>query len=302
MSHSLDNRTILVTGGGRGLGRAYAQLVAECGAHVVVSDIDAETASSVAEELCSTGLRADAVVCDVSAPEDVERLVHRTLELSGRLDGVVNNAGIQAIDDIADVDLATARQLIDVNLLGTVNVTHHAIPVMRSLGAGSIVNVTSGAQCGMRAMSVYGATKGGIASFTYSVALDCAGTAIRVNAISPLADTQMAVMSDDYRRQRDLPAGTRRRPSPEQCAAAVVYLLSDASRALNGQVIRIDSDGISLMSHPARIDASIVHAVAPDPDDVAAAIEGHMLSHLVPVGNHAGVVAQLGAGQDGARK
>src|SRR5207253_11354170 len=119
----------------------------------------------------------------------------------------------------------------------------HAIRRMLAQGGGTIINVSSGAHLGMRHMAAYGATKGGVASLTYTWALDLAPHGIRVNAISPIADTRMA----------DALGPRARRPGwpPEHTAPLVSFLLSDPSRGISGQVIRLNGRQLGLIAHPA---------------------------------------------------
>src|SRR5262249_45243321 len=127
----------------------------------------------------------------------------------------------------------------------------HAIPVMLEQGRGSIVNVTSGSHTGSASMAAYGASKGGVASLTYCWAADLADSGVRVNAVSPNANTRM---SQEFERfLGDAAPGQNTNKSTESNAPAVVYLLSEASAALNGQVIRIDGEELSMMAHPAVI-------------------------------------------------
>jgi NAD(P)-dependent dehydrogenase (short-subunit alcohol dehydrogenase family) len=173
----------------------------------------------------------------------------------GAIHGLVNNAAIFRLADPHEQDPDVFRRVIEVNLLGTAYCGLHAIRAMLAQGSGSVVNVTSGAQAGSKAMAAYGASKGGVATLTYCWALDVAGTGVRVNAMSPNAHTRM---SEEF--ERYLGAGARGQNSgkaPELNAPAVVYLLSDASAGVNGQVVRVDGDQLSLMTHPAVLEPAL---------------------------------------------
>jgi NAD(P)-dependent dehydrogenase (short-subunit alcohol dehydrogenase family) len=169
----------------------------------------------------------------------------------GRIDGLVNNAALYAIAEIAELDDRTCRKIVEVNVLGVIYLTHAATRAMRKTGGGgSIVNVTSGAQAGIPYVSIYGATKGAVASFTYGAAIDLADTAIRINAMSPLAETSQTTDGRLYREKRGEPYLPTALPRTADNAAAVAYLLSDYSANIRGQVVRVDTDGLSLMAHP----------------------------------------------------
>jgi NAD(P)-dependent dehydrogenase (short-subunit alcohol dehydrogenase family) len=245
---SLDDRAVVVTGAGRGLSAAYAQLAAAQGAAVVVNDVEAALASSVVEKIVRDGGRAVADNADISTWAGAGRLIQRCLSEFGAIDGLVNNAAIFRLATPWEQDPGEFRQVLETNLLGTAYCGMHALWAMVERGRGSIVNVTSGSQAGSAAMAAYGASKGGVAALTYCWAADVAGTGIRVNAVSPNAHTRMA---DEFERYLGEQAkGQNVGKSPETNAPAVVYLLTDTAAGINGQVLRIDGDELSLMSHP----------------------------------------------------
>ena len=235
----LDGRAIVVTGAGRGLGRAYARHAARHGAAVVVNDLDAAAGERVAGEIRTAGGTAVAgghSVADRSAADD---LVDLCVTRFGGIDGLVNNAGLFHQADPWDEDPERIRALVEVNLMGTLHCGLAAIARMHERQGGTIVNVTSGTHLGHPRSAVYGATKGAVASLTYGWALDLADTGIRVNAISPLAVTDMKLPPYDGHAQ------------PEEIAAVVTFLLSDRSAGITGQVVRRSRRGLGLISHPA---------------------------------------------------
>lgn len=277
--NSLTGKAVVITGAGRGLGAAYAALAAREGAAVVVNDVDAEQAREVVAGIEAAGGRAVADASDIATWDGAGALVAHCVDAFGAIDGLVNNAGIFRLASPFDQDPDDFRAVIEVNLLGTAYCGLHAI---RAMTHGSIVNVTSGAHAGSADMGAYGASKGGVASLTYSWAVDLAGSGIRVNAVSPNAQTRMAEAFEKHLGER---AQRQNIGKPaEQNAPAVVYLLSDLSAAVHGQVVRIDGTELSLIRHPAVLGDGLR-----DPqwtvEAVAAAFEsGGLASGLQPLG------------------
>ncbi len=276
----LDGKAVIVTGAGRGLGAAYATLAAGHGARVVVNDVDPAEAHLTVERIAAGGGSAVAHVGDVASWDDAGGLIARCVEEFGRLDGLVNNAGIIRVARPEDMRESDYRDLMEVNVLGPCYCGTHAMRHMLSEGHGVIVNVTSGAQAGSPLLAGYGATKGAIASLTYSWAMDLAGTGVRVNAISPMADTRMF---DPKLRVDQAAAGQPPGPQPEDNAPVVVFLLSDHSRHLNGQVVRIDGTRLSLMTHPAILEP-VLSAGEWTVEAVVEAFRGGLDDHVVGLG------------------
>jgi NAD(P)-dependent dehydrogenase (short-subunit alcohol dehydrogenase family) len=236
---------VVVTGAGRGLGEAYARSLAAAGAAVVVNDLDEAAAASVAASIASTGGRAVADGHTVADPAAALAIISSAVDAFGRLDGLVNNAGVFYVAHPEEEGLAQAASMVAINLLGTIYCGLHAIRQMVVQGDGGvIVNDTSGAQSGMSRRGVYGATKGATASLTYSWALDLRRHNIRVNAVSPIARTAMV----DYGAAMG-EAGSIEWP-PSHVAPLVTYLMSDDAAEVTGQVIRLDGTSLSLQSRP----------------------------------------------------
>src|SRR5438132_999444 len=165
--------------------------------------------------------------------------------------------------------------MVEINLLGAGFVGTHAIKEMREQGSGSIVNATSSAQLGMPSLGVYGATKGALASLSYSWAVDLEPAGIRVNAFSPVADTYMSWKGG-------VPQG--RLPSPEDNAPAVTFLLSSLADGVTGQVLqRRLPNGLVIMSHPAHTEHAAEVEVA-TAEGVAAALGPVLRAHVQPLG------------------
>jgi len=240
----LAGMAVIVTGSGRGLGRAYALMAATCGASVVVNDVDFGSAQDVVDEIVRSGGTAVASGHSVSDWSEAAELVASCRHAFGRVDGVVNNAGVVSARSPLEEDEESIRSVVEVNLIGTIFVGVHAVKSMGSDGqGGSIVNITSSAQMGMRTLGTYGATKGAVASLTYAWALDLAPVHVRVNAYSPLARTPMNDLGPQIAVLDDL-------PTSEDNAAAVCYLLSDLAAGITGQVVKRERSDLIVMSHP----------------------------------------------------
>jgi NAD(P)-dependent dehydrogenase (short-subunit alcohol dehydrogenase family) len=196
-----DGRVAIVTGAGGqnpSLGRSHATLLAERGAKVVVNDLGVgpdgrgilrANAEQVAEEIRAAGGEAVADQHSVAEEEGAQSVVATALDTWGRLDIVVNNAGVCFMAHFDEISSADIRQIIDVHLMGTLWMCRAAWPHMREAGYGRIVNTTSGAMFGIENLSIYGAAKSGIFGLTRGLAVEGAAFGIKVNALGPAANT-----------------------------------------------------------------------------------------------------------------
>lgn len=233
----LGGRVYVVTGAGRGLGRAYACAIARAGGSVIVNDIDKEAARAVAEEITLAGGDARASQHDVAIEADA--LIEAAIAAYDRLDGLVNNAGLLRIGDPTQETAESIAQVVGVNLIGVIACGLAAIRRMRrDARPGVIVNITSGAALGMRGLSLYGATKAAVSALTASWAADLAPEGIRVVGVSPVAATRMFAAS----------GRTDTASPPEDIAPLVVFLLSDRARGLDGQILRLSNGALSIVS------------------------------------------------------
>lgn len=240
----MDGKAVVVTGAGRGLGAAFATYLAASGAGVVVNDVDADVVAEVCGRIRAAGGAAAPCVASVADPLDAERIIDTAVTEFGALHGLVNNAGLNYTAMPWDDDAARARELVEVNVLGVVNVGLAAIARMREAGAGSIVNVSSGALLGQRGLGAYAASKGAVASLTWSWALDLEDAGIRVNALCPKAYTRMVWESP---RRAELSGPTE---TPDRIAPVVRFLLSDRAAGITGQVVRCTGTQLHLLGSP----------------------------------------------------
>jgi NAD(P)-dependent dehydrogenase (short-subunit alcohol dehydrogenase family) len=234
----LTGKAVVITGSGRGIGAACAKRVALQGASLVINDVNGDGVNETVAAIQDAGGTAAGCVADITSWDAAARLIQHCLERFGKIDGLVNNAGLAHIAGIAELDPLAAQALINVNVMGTLFCTAHAVKPMLAQKSGSIINITSGAHMGIPRLGVYAASKGAVASMVYSWALELAGTGVRVNALSPVAGgTGMS------------PADPRNQ-LPEANSPVLEYLLSDLSAHVNGQIIRIDKEELHLYAHP----------------------------------------------------
>jgi NAD(P)-dependent dehydrogenase (short-subunit alcohol dehydrogenase family) len=251
--NSLKNKIALITGGGRGIGRAIAVAFAREGARIAVAARTAEQIEQVAAEI--DGI---AVVCDVSSSESVAQMFAQTRERLGDVDILVNNAGIaETATLVTTSDDLWARHLA-INLSGTFYCTRAALPAMLEKKWGRVINVASIAgKVGAPYIAAYSASKHGVMGLTRSVALEVATSGITVNAICPgYVDTEMVTRGIDRittrtGRSADEALESIKKMSPqhrlatvEEVAAVALLLASDEGRGINGQGINVDGGSV----------------------------------------------------------
>jgi NAD(P)-dependent dehydrogenase (short-subunit alcohol dehydrogenase family) len=245
----VKNKVAIVTGGAGGLGRAESLLLAKEGAKVVVTDVDETAIQRVVEEIRAAGGSAVCLQHDVSSEDAWRRIMQRTLEEFGRLDVLVNNAGVIIYKTIEDTSLAEWRRLMSVNLDGVFLGIKFAIATMKKSGGGSIINIASVAGLiGNPDASAYHASKGGVRSLSKAAAIECSKAGydynIRVNSVYPgVINTRMAddLRQDDAKYKTALGWHAMGHfGEPEDVAYGVLYLASDESKFLTGSELVID--------------------------------------------------------------
>jgi NAD(P)-dependent dehydrogenase (short-subunit alcohol dehydrogenase family) len=274
MGRLLEGKAVVVTGAGRGLGEAFAVHVAQAGGSVVVNDIDVERAEQTAENIRAHGGRAVASGHTVADPAQAQAIIDLCLATFGTINGLVNNAGLNYEALPWEEDVAKVRELVEVNVLGVMYTGMAAVKAMRTQPeGGSIVNISSGASLGQRRLGVYAASKGAVASLTYSWALDLEDAGIRVNAVCPLAHTRMVWTSE-----RSLRACPPDR-TPSRIAPVVLFLLGAGSSGITGQMIRCNGPQLHVMGQPF-LKAPILERQVWDTDTVQCAFDEVFSAHL----------------------
>ena len=237
-----DARVAVVTGGARGIGRAIAVKFLETGYRVALLDIDAATLARTTKELANKDVLA--VECDVAHPEQVTASFNRVAAHFGRIDALVNNAGVAVFKPLLDTTFEEWSRVLDVNLSGPFLCTQACAPVMLKTGGGAIVNITS--VSGLRASTLrvaYGTSKAALDHLTKQQAAELGNLGIRVNAVAPgPVDTAMAkqVHSAAIRTDYHDAIPLNRYGTEREIAEAVVFLCSDAASYINGQTLAVD--------------------------------------------------------------
>lgn len=266
MSRRFDGKVAIVTGSGKGIGRATATLLAAEGARVVVNDIgrdadNAALAEQVAAEIASAGGQAVASQDSVSTFEGCHSVVNTAIEAFGRLDILINNAGLRAMDRI---DLLTEQDfdmVVSSHLKHSFAMIKYAIPHFLEQGSGVILNTGSEAGLGSAYNSLYSAAKEGIAGLTRAVAREFALEGIRCNLVRPRAATVREALDEPMQRWADQlaklgryafgdRAGTENHSAPEDVAVLNAWLCSDAAADLNGYDFYVSGEDIGLWSEP----------------------------------------------------
>ncbi len=240
----LPGKVAVITGAKSGIGLATARLFAAEGASVVLADI-----KDAGEEAAAIGVHCAAVSVDVANGRSVQELFDHTLEQFGRLDVLVNNAGVELAKRVTETDEAEWDRLMSVNLRGVFLCSKAAVLAMRRSGGGVIVNVASElGVVGGSDIAAYCASKGGVVQLTKAMAVDHAGENVRVNCIcpgpvaTPLLQAIIGTASDPVAEERSIMSKTllKRLAQPEEIASAVLFLASEESSYMTGSIVAVD--------------------------------------------------------------
>ena len=250
----LVERTILITGGGSGIGAAASHYLASKGSNVVVADRNADSADKVVSDITKSGGSALSIGMDITDGQEVRARIDELLRREGRIEALVNNAGWDSARDFVETDAKLWRHLIEINLVGHLNVTQAVLPAMIAQKLGRITFVGSdAARVGSSGEAVYSACKGGLISFCKSLAREVARLGITSNTVCPgLTNTPLLAevlgSGDEGRRLRE--GATRAIPmrrvgEPEELAGLIAYFCSDESSYVTGQVVSV-SGGLTM--------------------------------------------------------
>lgn len=242
-----SGKVAIVTGGAMGIGRAVAEGLLAEGANVVIAD--RARAAEAAKALDNAGNAVIGVACDVSSRDDTEAMADAALEAFGRIDVLVNNAGIYSslkTGPFEDLDIEEWRRILDVNVIGQAIATRAVVPAMRRQGGGSVVNFSSGTPFkGVPFLLHYVASKGAVNAMTKALAKELGGAGIRVNAVAPGFTLSDGVLANSHQLEtlRDISLQARviqRDQHPADIVGAVVFFASGDSDFVTGQTLVVD--------------------------------------------------------------
>jgi NAD(P)-dependent dehydrogenase (short-subunit alcohol dehydrogenase family) len=263
MAGRVAQKVAIVTGAASGIGRITAQTLAAEGARVVIADIDAEGGQAVADSIKDLGGEAIAVRVDVGEESEVISMVAATMDAFGALHVLHNNAAITSPDhqrrdaSLLDLDVAVWDETMRIDLRGPMLGCKHAIPSMIESGGGSIINTTSNsALAGDLTLMAYAAAKGGLNTLTLSVATAFGKQGIRCNAVSPAhieSPSMAAVVPTEVVEMLRAQCLVPRLGRPQDVANLVLYLASDESSFVTGQILRVDGGALSHLAHVAQL-------------------------------------------------
>jgi 3-oxoacyl-[acyl-carrier protein] reductase len=245
----MEGRVAIVTGAAHGIGRVYALRLADEGANVVIADLDEAGAAEVAAEIESAGGDALGVQCDVSDEESIAAAVNATVERYGKIDILINNAGMFSVVPMSrvgfeDISREEWTKMMDVNVTGTWLACKAAVPEMRKNGYGKIINISSGVVFKGVPMRVhYVASKAAIIGFTRTLAREVGGDNITVNCIAPGGTLSEENPTPEVLEARQKKTGDRAIPRvqvPEDLAGAMAFFASTDSDFITGQTLVVD--------------------------------------------------------------
>src|SRR5262245_577614 len=241
----LKGKIAVVTGAGAGIGLATAKLFAAEGAHVYVTDVNCESALAAANAMKAAGLAATAMTVDVSRGQDVTALFRNVAQVHGKIDVLVNNAGLNVRADFRHLSDADWVKIREVNLDGVVRMARDAFPLLKDSGAGSLINIASiMGHRGLRQLAGYSATKGAVSALTRALAVEYAPYNIRVNSLAPgfieTALTERVLKNPAINKALIDQTPMRRFGTPEDIARAALFFASDDSLFVTGAELAVD--------------------------------------------------------------
>lgn len=240
----LKGKTAVITGGARGIGRSIADKLAQNGADLAIVDVNEQVAEQAAAEIAEQyGVTTTAVKTDVSKPEDVDAMTKKILEKLGKIDILINNAGITRDNLMLRMKEEDWDLVLNINLKGVFLCTKSVIRYMAKARQGSVINIASiVGQMGNPGQANYTASKGGVIALTKTTAKEFAGKGVRANAIAPgFINTEMTkVLKDDVKEKmlQEIPLGYM--GEPEDIANAALFLASDMSSYITGHVLSVN--------------------------------------------------------------
>lgn len=245
---SLQNKIVFITGGSRGIGAACVKLFQQAGAIVVFSFKENETAATNLVDSFESN-KPVSIQLDLSSEKDIAEKVKSVLNKFDRIDILVNNAGIWKYGEADKMTLADWNETIQINLTSTFLVTREIIPSMKKNGFGRIINISSTAgQRGEPFYSHYAASKGGMISYTKSLAAELGEYNITTNCVAPgWVDTDMVsgvFIDEDYKKEVENIIPVQRIAEPEDIAGPVLFLASDLARHINGEILNVNGGSI----------------------------------------------------------
>ncbi|WP_042144145.1 3-hydroxybutyrate dehydrogenase [Paucisalibacillus sp. EB02] len=251
----VKNKVVFITGAASGIGYAIGKEFAELGAKVMLSDVNQEKLEAAVNGLIELGYEVSGHRCDVTSEEDIEKAINQTVFEFGRLDVLINNAGMQYVSPIEDFPTDTFEKMINIMLVGPFVTTKYALPLMRKRGSGRIINMASiNGLIGFAGKAAYNSAKHGLIGLTKVAALEAADSGITVNAICPgyvdtplvrnqlqdLASTRNVAL-DQVLEEVIYPLVPQKRLlDVEEIADYVVFLASDKARGVTGQAVVLD--------------------------------------------------------------
>tara|TARA_Y100001972_G_scaffold127074_1_gene182781 strand:- start:2859 stop:3635 length:777 start_codon:yes stop_codon:yes gene_type:complete len=257
--YTLENKTAIITGGSKGIGKAATQLIAKSGANVFFLDIDDSEGQNLQKEITDQGFKATYVNCNIASYEEVKQTIGDIYEKSGKIDILINNAGIAHIGTATNTSPEDFQKIVDVNVKGVFHCLNVCIPFMQKSGGGAIINMSSvAAELGIQDRFAYSMSKGAVSAMTLSVAKDYLADNIRCNAIAPgrvhtpfvdnfIKKNYPGKEQEMFEKlSKTQPIG--RMGKPEEIAGLIQYLCSDEASFITGSIYPIDGGFITLNS------------------------------------------------------